>query len=33
MTSGSTISILAKLGSIPFKEEHDYMADPWSHYI
>lgn len=28
MTSGSTVSTLPKLGSIPFKEEHDYMADP-----
>lgn len=28
MTSGSTVSRLLQLGSIPLKEEHDYMADP-----
>lgn len=28
MTSGSSASPLPELGSIPFKEEHDYTADP-----
>lgn len=32
MTSCSIVSILHKLSSIPFKDEHGYLVDLCSHY-